>query len=257
MTITHFVRALGLAIVAALLLTLAGGFGSDAITPVKRAGYWLLIMLSATLFALGALAGVRALDRASPRPLVDVLLVSFCTAIPTTMIIIGADATFLNNPHSLVSAIRVFGLVLVISMVMTSLNFHFEKLQEVRTELSARFTSDEEAEQTSPEARIKSRLPNHLRHVGICALQAEDHYLRVHSENETALILMRLSDAIEEATPIEGLQTHRSWWVARSAVENVTRSAGRATLTLKNGLQVPVGRTYAKALQEAGWLDTN
>jgi DNA-binding LytR/AlgR family response regulator len=41
--------------------------------------------------------------------------------------------------------------------------------------------------------------------------------------------------------------------VAREAVTGVKRGDGRATLTLKGGLEVPVSRTHASALREAGW----
>jgi DNA-binding LytR/AlgR family response regulator len=65
---------------------------------------------------------------------------------------------------------------------------------------------------------------------------------------------MRLSDAIAELEGIEGAQVHRSWWVARNAIADIARTDGRATLTLQDGSQVPVSRTYAKLLREAGWL---
>ena len=65
---------------------------------------------------------------------------------------------------------------------------------------------------------------------------------------------MRLSDAVAELEGIEGAQTHRSWWVARTAVEGAQRGDGRATLSLKGGVEAPVSRAYAKALREAGWF---
>ena len=64
---------------------------------------------------------------------------------------------------------------------------------------------------------------------------------------------MRLSDAIAAVEALDGARTHRSWWVARDAVERVSRGDGRAVLTLSNGLEAPVSRTYAPALREAGW----
>ena len=53
---------------------------------------------------------------------------------------------------------------------------------------------------------------------------------------------------------IEGLQVHRSWWVARDAITDAKRGDGRATLTLKDGAEVPVSRTYAGLLREKGWI---
>ncbi len=66
--------------------------------------------------------------------------------------------------------------------------------------------------------------------------------------------LMRLSDAIAELQGIEGAQVHRSWWVARTAIVEAVRGDGRATLTLKDGAEVPVSRTYARLLRQSGWI---
>ena len=85
-------------------------------------------------------------------------------------------------------------------------------------------------------------------------MEAEDHYLRLHTSKGQDLILMRLSDAVAELEGIEGAQVHRSWWVARDAIADAVRGDGRATLTLKDGAEVPVSRTYARLLRERDWI---
>jgi DNA-binding LytR/AlgR family response regulator len=85
-------------------------------------------------------------------------------------------------------------------------------------------------------------------------VEAEDHYLRLHTSKGQDLILMRLADALAELDGLQGARTHRSWWVARAAVRQVERADGRATLTLEGGLQVPVSRVHIKILREAGWF---
>jgi DNA-binding LytR/AlgR family response regulator len=86
------------------------------------------------------------------------------------------------------------------------------------------------------------------------AVEAEDHYLRRHTSQGQDLILLRLSAAIDELEGIEGAQVHRSWWVARDAITEAVRGDGRATLTLQDGAEVPVSRTYARLLRERGWI---
>lgn len=86
----------------------------------------------------------------------------------------------------------------------------------------------------------------------LLALEAEDHYLRVHTDRGNALIHKRFSDALGRVAAIEGLRVHRSWWVARAAVEQVTRDGDRLALHLRGGLVVPVSRTYALAVRDAG-----
>ena len=103
-------------------------------------------------------------------------------------------------------------------------------------------------------AKFLQRLPLKLRGGEIWAVEAEDHYLRLHTSKGQDLILMRLSDAIDELQGIEGAQVHRSWWVAREAITEAVRGDGRATLTLKDGADVPVSRTYARLLRERRWI---
>ena len=95
----------------------------------------------------------------------------------------------------------------------------------------------------------------HLQGSSILALVSEDHYLRVYTDNGSALILMRLSDAIAELGGESGAQTHRSWWVAREAVAKAARSDGKAVLTLVDGTEAPVSRTYYRVLSAQGWLN--
>ena len=99
-----------------------------------------------------------------------------------------------------------------------------------------------------------NRLPHRLRGAAILAIHGEDHYVRVHTSLGEHLIWMRLSDALTELAGLEGGQTHRSWWVAKSAVAGVRRGNGRAVLSLSNGLQAPVSRRFARRLRDGGWL---
>jgi hypothetical protein len=102
--------------------------------------------------------------------------------------------------------------------------------------------------------KFLDRIPFKLRGGELWAVEAQDHYLRLHTSKGQDLILMRLADAIDELEGIEGAQVHRSWWVARDAVTEARRGDGRAVLTLKDGSEVPVSRTYARHLRERRWI---
>ena len=97
-------------------------------------------------------------------------------------------------------------------------------------------------------------MPASLRGSELLAIEAEDHYLRLHTDRGSALVLMPLSEAVAMLEGMDGLRTHRSWWVARGAVVGSARGNGRARLTLKNGVQAPVSRTYAPELRRSGWF---
>jgi hypothetical protein len=97
------------------------------------------------------------------------------------------------------------------------------------------------------------RLPHRLRGATILAVQGEDHYVRIHTSHGQHMLLMRLSDALDQLVVLDGAQTHRSWWVARRAVTDVKRAHGRAALTLANGVEAPVSRRFSRLLRAQGW----
>jgi DNA-binding LytR/AlgR family response regulator len=82
----------------------------------------------------------------------------------------------------------------------------------------------------------------------------EDHYLRAHTAMGSDLLLMPLKEALEELGALEGLQVHRSAWVARAAVEAPIWNGRALCLRLRNGLLVPVSRASVARLKAAGWL---
>lgn len=97
------------------------------------------------------------------------------------------------------------------------------------------------------------RLPPRLGRELLC-LQMEDHYVRAHTARGSDLILTPLKDAIAELGGADGLQVHRSWWVARNAVAEPVASGRNLILRLSNGLEVPVSRASVAKLRAAGWL---
>lgn len=87
----------------------------------------------------------------------------------------------------------------------------------------------------------------------VIALEAEDHYVRVHTDRGSALVLHRLVDSIAELAGIDGLQVHRGWWVASGSVRGTFMRDGRRWLRLTNGLEVPVSRARVRDVLARGW----
>ncbi len=88
----------------------------------------------------------------------------------------------------------------------------------------------------------------------LVSLTVQDHYVEVTTTKGSELVLMRLADAIKETAPTQGLRVHRSHWVATHAVSNAKRDGARAVLTLSDGRDIPVSRTYVPAVKEAAFL---
>lgn len=98
-------------------------------------------------------------------------------------------------------------------------------------------------------ARVPARLGEQ-----VLALEAEDHYVRVHTSLGSTLILMRFADAVAEMEGAEGLRTHRSWWVAKAAVRDFISRGRRMDLVLEGGLTAPVTREAASQVRRAKWV---
>ncbi len=112
-------------------------------------------------------------------------------------------------------------------------------------------------EQTPPEQATGNPLVDQLpAELGsdVIALEMEDHYVRVHTALGSELVLMRLRDAMVHIGHVEGRQVHRSWWVARGAVEDVTREGRNVRLMLARGIEAPVSRAQVSELKQAGWI---
>ncbi len=86
----------------------------------------------------------------------------------------------------------------------------------------------------------------------LIALEGEDHYVRVHTDYGSHLVLIRMADAVNEAASVDGYSVHRSWWVARDAVQEAKASGRTLTLALEGGLVVPVARSRVAEVKR--WL---
>jgi hypothetical protein len=92
---------------------------------------------------------------------------------------------------------------------------------------------------------------------GVLSVTAEDHYLRlVLADGRKPLVLFRLSDALPELAAHDGLQVHRSAWVARCHVAGARRDGRRWLLVLADGSEQAVSETFLPAVRAAGWLQT-
>lgn len=100
---------------------------------------------------------------------------------------------------------------------------------------------------------ILGRLTAALQTAQLRALKSDGHYLKVYTDLGDELILMRLKDAIAETTPVEGMQVHRSWWIAREAVQDRRSKDSRLELRLDDETWVPVSRSFRAAWKKQGW----
>jgi hypothetical protein len=237
-------RSLLIAASAGVFMALAGAFGTGDSPLAGRLLYWLSVSL---IGGLGGILAAELVDRGGwfdDRPVLQGGVIVVALTIPLTLVIWAVSGVFFQRGARLEHLPGFLGPVFVVTCVITALNYF---TQRAPTETHA-------APAGAAPPRFLERLPAKLRGADIHAVEAQDHYLRLHTSKGQDLILMRLSDAVAELEGLEGAQVHRSWWVARDAVAKARRGDGKATLTLAGGVQVPVSRAYARALREAGWF---
>jgi DNA-binding LytR/AlgR family response regulator len=87
------------------------------------------------------------------------------------------------------------------------------------------------------------RLPQSLGQ-NILTISSADHYVQVRTEMGEALVLLSLKRAEEELEHYNGLRIHRGHWVAIDAVVQKVWRDARLFLRLKDGSELPVGRSY-------------
>jgi hypothetical protein len=200
--------------------------------------------------AIGAIIGLAVARWWVPRSWFEdklwaaALVIAVSVAAPLTLVVLGWLVFLHHVPLSIGLVESVLPSAFGSTLVMTALAFLVRR-PATRTHAAA---------PSAPPPKFLARLPEKLRGAEIFAIEAEDHYLRLHTSLGQDLILMRLADAIAELEGLEGAQTHRSWWVARAAIASAERADGRATLTLKDGAEVPVSRGFARELRSAGWF---
>lgn len=100
------------------------------------------------------------------------------------------------------------------------------------------------------QALLWQRLPWELGQ-DVITIEAQQHYLNVVTTEGSALIFLRLKEAVSALETVPGIQCHRSHWVALGHVKDLRGSRSNATCIMTNGLSVPVSRRRYGDVREA------
>ncbi|MEM7193352.1 MAG: LytTR family DNA-binding domain-containing protein [Pseudomonadota bacterium] len=84
----------------------------------------------------------------------------------------------------------------------------------------------------------------------LCSIEAQEHYIKVTTTEESRMILYRFSDAIRQLPVDLGMQVHRSHWVAHAVVEGIESEGQQMRVVIGKGGKIPVSRTYRAAVEE-------
>lgn len=233
-------RTLGGMAVVALVLGISGPFQTfEALNIVGRLAYWTAMTF--ITFSVGSFFGTWATHLIEGRTRLgafQVIPISLAVAVPIFVSVILINSAAFNDWDFSPAYLGTLALYCaVISLAVTTMFAIFKRTKP-------------EAQTVSP-PRLLQRIPVAKRGA-LVSLSVEDHYVAVRTIKGTEMVLMRLSDAIAETEGTNGLQIHRSHWVALEGVAAVHKRPGKLVVETISGDEMPVSRTYINAVKEAG-----
>jgi LytTr DNA-binding domain-containing protein len=229
--------------IVGLVMTELGPYRTIEAPHLLRMAYWLVAAIGSGLVGI---AVDRILGPHMRGFWTRIVVVSVAATPPVTLFIYALNASMLDLPRRWWLLPQLAWQVLVVLLLVMALRaLLWRRVVETRTIVVPPLPEAERA--------FRLRLSAKRRTAKLIAVEAEDHYVRVHTDTGSELVSMRFSEAIEELSRAHGYRLHRSWWASAEAVEAVRWKRGGGEARLAGGLTAPVSRSYAGALKQAGW----
>lgn len=238
---------IALLVVIGLLMGFLAPFDSERAPVLERYLYWVICLVGVGVIGIGADAVVRG---RWPMMWRRVVVISALTTPPGTLLVLTTQNLLVGQPFGWAVYLnllwQVFPILLAVMAVHAMVWRRAPARVETRTVVAAPLPE--------AEAAFRRRLSAKRRGARLIAVEAHDHYLKVHTDCGEEMITLRFADALAELERAHGWRVHRSWWVAADAVEGVRWRRGAGELRLVGGLTAPVSRTHAPVLKDAGWF---
>ncbi len=235
---------------------LAGPFGTYAAMSFgMRVIYWGILVSLGVVLGFATYAMTIHLLKSERRRIFPIVAAAIMTVAYAPLVI-----ALRTGFSSAAEGLDVNGLAITVNVfVVTAAVFLFRQVLH-KAPLTSPFETSETSEieqstEVEPVPRLMRRLSDDVKG-HILRLSANNHHVDVVTVNGTAVLRMRLTDAIDEMEPIKGLCVHRSHWVTHSAIARIERmSAHKTCVHLINGDEIPASRKYRDNLVEAGLIE--
>ena len=226
-------------LVVVLLFTLTGPLGTIlTMNLAERFTYWLVLHGAAWSIAIFcALLADTALNGALHSLLARLIVGSLAAALPIGLAVMLLDRLFLEQPISLTHFLQASAISLPLCLLFCVLTYLTVSREEAGSTValprhgSAAEAVNRASPAPAPAAAVSTPLARRLKpenRGALIRLSAEDHYTEVVTESGRELLLIRFADALGELGEADGMQVHRSHWVAVQAVKGFRREQGRS-----------------------------
>lgn len=254
------IKNIALAAFVGMVIGFLAPFGMDRLSPFVTVSYWVITCIVgygiySPCINLSDQVLLKTLTKEWQRVAIGALVASalMSFAVPMlTYLFFGLKLDLLKQfPDIFPKAILIGGVITLITMLRDLLEKRTLALEQSQQAL-AQSQQDNQQILDKSYQEFMTQIPIEKRGELLC-LEMSDHYLKVYTDKGHHMLLMRFKDALAALESFPGLQTHRSWWVAKSAIVKVSKDGRKLQLTLSNDILVPVSRTYVEAIKTAGF----
>lgn len=234
------------------LLILLRPFGLNQEEFLSSAIYWALIcVIGFCVFSLTFYVGRKTLTTSHKRNIFTFILLTLIAGLFMTLLVPFFSSIYFEHPLTYFDSILVVTpqmlVICAIIVVITLLRDYIQSQNE-------RLKSHEHRQKMRDHVpEFMKKIPRRLQGEILC-LNAEDHYVHVHTDKGRHMLKMRFSDAIKQLEDLKGLRVHRSWWVNENAVIDAQKSGRKSSLLLKNNVCIPVSTSNYRQVKERGLL---
>lgn len=253
-------RGLSITLIVGVFIGFLKPFGMDELSLAWSVSYWIVsctcgyfVYMPFTYFGNILLAQVVSIHwcRIAISAFLASAAMSFVVPL-ITWLFFSIDINFSEQ------FFVVFPKALVIGSGLTVISIFQDYFRQQKTELFEQKKLNKAHQESVKKAntenieKFMAMLPFEKRGELHC-LEMSDHYVKVYTDKGHHLLLMRFKDALDLLTEYPGLQTHRSWWVAKKSIKSTDKKDRKVILSLVNGLDVPVSRTFQAEVKAAGF----
>lgn len=254
------VKNIALVVVIGIFIGFLAPFGMNHVSPIYSISYWVITCLVGygIYSPIINLVETKTLDSISTQwhrvavgALIASIFMSFAVPVLTYWFFEQPINLLRQFPETFPKTIMIGGMITVVTVIRDLLEKRTIALEESQQALASSQQVTQDVLDKDYEA-FMSQIPVEKRGDLLC-LEMSDHYLKVYTDKGHHMLLMRFKDALSKLESFPGLQTHRSWWVAKSAIVKVNKDGRKLQLTLSNDVIVPVSRTYEETIKNEGF----